>query len=270
MANFTYAPLIREMVWSYSRANSFGMCKYKWYMKYICRKKGQQEMFFSGYGSFIHNILERFYKGELAQGQLLTTYLTEFHTSVKGKPPNMKIFQKYFEDGKRYFQNFKPLPFNVVAIEENVELEIDDLKFTGIADWIGELSEEDGGGLIVIDNKSRTLKPRSGKKKPTKTDIELDEYFRQLYLYALAVQKKYGKPVRKLGFNCFRNENPLIIEDFDSDKADEAVAWFKEQVAYIADETGFSPDLDYFKCTNLCEMNGQCEFFRSAERRHWR
>lgn len=266
MAEFSYAPIIREMPWSYSRVNSFGSCRYKWYLRYICRKKQCKEMFFASYGSFIHNILERFYKRELTSGQLLSTYLTEFSTQVKGHAPNPKIFKKYFEDGKRYFQNFKPLPYKVVAIETKVELEIDGVKFTGIVDWLGECED----GLVLIDNKSRTLKPRSGRAKPTKTDQELDEYYRQLYLYAIAVQEKYGKPVKIIGFNCFRNEDPLILEEYDPAKEEEARQWLKESVGDICKETEFKPDLDYFRCNHLCEMNGYCEYYKSAEKRHWR
>ena len=52
----------------------------------------------------------------------------------------------------------------------------------GVIDLVGR---SDTGGLVIVDHKSRALKPRSKRKKPTKTNQELDEYLRQLYLYAV-------------------------------------------------------------------------------------
>lgn len=77
MGNVNYEPVIRDMTWSYSRIKSFEDCPYRWYLKYIRKLKGK-EMFFSNYGSFVHKLLERYYKGELTQKQLCSIYLQRF------------------------------------------------------------------------------------------------------------------------------------------------------------------------------------------------
>lgn len=257
MADISYEPIISEMTWSYSRVKAFEMCPYGWYLKYIQKLPGKR-MFFSDYGSFIHKLIESYYKGELAKYQLLYHYLTDFQSNVIGRAPNPKIFTKYFQDGKAYFKNFERLPFEVVSIEEKLNGEIGGYKFTGIIDC----RAKDDNGIIIVDNKSRALKPRSGRSKPTKSDEELDQYLNQLYLYSRLCEDKYQIPISCLGFNCFRCNPPLIIEPYVQEKANSAVNWFVENVKTITSETEFLPDMDYFKCKNLCDMQDHCEYYQ--------
>lgn len=257
MADISYEPIIKDMTWSYSRVKAFDMCPYMWYLKYIQRLPGK-ELFFSSYGSFVHKILEMYYKGELAKSQLLYYYLTEFRNNVTARAPNPKIFNKYFQDGVLYFKNFVPLTYEEPEIETKISGEIAGIKFTGIIDY----KAEDETGVIILDNKSRSLKPRSKRKTPTKTDEELDRYFQQLYLYSYLVETIDKKPVSRLGFNCFRCNPSMIVEPFDQEKADLAIKWLSESVSRITKESDFEPDMDYFKCANLCDMHEHCEYFQ--------
>ena len=70
MGDISYEPIIKDMTWSYSRVKAFDMCPYGWYLKYIQKIRGK-DMFFSSYGSFVHKLLEQYYKGELWPGLLL-------------------------------------------------------------------------------------------------------------------------------------------------------------------------------------------------------
>lgn len=257
MADISYEPIIKDMTWSYSRVKAFDMCPYMWYLKYIQRLPGK-EMFFSSYGSFVHKILEMYYKEELAKSQLLYYYLTEFNKNVTARAPNPKIFKSYFQSGVNYFKNFKPLSYENPDIEQKISGEIGGIKFTGVIDY----KAEDEKGVVILDNKSRTLKPRSGRKNPTKSDEELDEYLRQLYLYSYIIETVDKKPISCLGFNCFRCNPNMIVEPFVQEKADSAVKWLTDNVARITKETEFQPDMDYFKCANLCDMNEHCEYFQ--------
>ena len=113
---------------------------------------------------------------------------------------------------------------------------------------------------MVVDHKSRAMKPRSRRQKPTKADLELDDYLRQLYLYAVAVEKEYGSPPEFLCFNCFRTQN-VIKEPFSAETQKKVTDWFKTTIENIRNETEFSPDMEFFKCTHLCEMHDWCEYF---------
>ena len=257
MSDISYEPIIKDMVWSYSRVKAFDMCPYGWYLKYIC-KLPAKSLFFSSYGSFIHKILEEYYNGELAKSQLLYKYLTDFRKEVPERAPSQVIFKKYFQDGIDYFKKFQPLPYKINGIEEEIAGSIAGIRFKGIIDC----RAEDDSGIVIVDNKSRTLKPRSGKPKPLKTDIELDQYLIQLYLYTNLVKEKYKTPVSMLGFNCFRCDPPLIMETFEQERADAAEKWLTDNVTKITKETEFSPDLDFFKCKNLCDMHEHCEYYQ--------
>ena len=52
MGEINYAPLIDDMVWSYSRIKAFVDCPYRFYLKYIRHIHGK-EMFFASYGTFM-------------------------------------------------------------------------------------------------------------------------------------------------------------------------------------------------------------------------
>lgn len=261
MADISYEPIIKDMIWSYSRVKAFDMCPYGWYLKYI-QKLPSKELFFSSYGGFVHELLERYYKGELGKNQLLYHYLTGFRSNITGYAPNPQVYKTYFQNGVDYFKNFEPLPYKISGIEEEIEGEIDGIRFKGIIDC----RAEDESGTIIIDNKSRSLKPRSNKPKPLKTDLELDQYLVQLYLYGQLISSKYQTPISCLGFNCFRCKPPLIIEPYVQEKADLAVKWLKDNVTRITKETEFSPDIEFFKCKHLCDMQDHCEYFQMNSR----
>lgn len=261
MEEISYAPLIEDMVWSYSRIKAFDDCPYRWYLKYIRRLHGK-DMFFSDYGSFVHKLIELYFLGEKTRDELCDIYLREFKSRVKGHAPNPKVFGNYFKSGLNYIRNIAPFPYNMVAVEKRVDFEMDGIPFVGYIDFLGEKN----GELYVVDNKSRTLKPRSTRAKPTKTDEELDAYLRQLYIYSAAVEQEYGKTPKALCFNCFRAP-VFIVEPFEEQAYAESKKWLEESVARITAETDFKPDVEYFKCTHLCEMNGHCEYYKLLKKK---
>lgn len=289
------ASLTDDMVWSYSRVKAFEDCPYRWFLKYIHPRLivqqvfdgkppskvdvdmayiredidkedarvlykylgvERKEMFFASYGTFVHKLIEFFLKGQKTADELVDMYLLGFRQGVKGAAPSDKVFQSYFKSGLRYLRTINPFPFNTVGVEEKVGLTISGLPFIGYIDFIGEKD----GAFHVVDNKSRTLKPRSKRKTPTKSDRELDDYLRQLYLYSAAVKDKYGEFPKTLCFNCFRS-GLFIKEQFDEQAYKEANDWFVKSVDRIKREEVFPPNIDFFKCKYLCELNDCCGFY---------
>ena len=183
-------------------------------------------------------------------------YLYEFRTKVVGRPPSYKVFENYFKDGLQYLKEFEPLPFAPIETEKKVSFDIAGVPVIGYIDYLGT----DGDDLVIVDNKSRALKPRSSRKKPTKTDLELDDYLRQLYFYSAAVKNLYGKFPKWLCFNCFR-KNTLIKEPFREDAYAEAEQWLSEMVETITNTTRFRPNIEWFKCEYLCECKDSCQYY---------
>lgn len=219
-------------------------------------------MFFANYGKFVHELLASFYSGEKSKTELEAEYLRDFRAQVKAYAPNKTVFKNYFVDGLNCIRRLQKPKNKVLSVENKVEFQIGDIPLIG---YIDRLEEDQDGRIFVIDNKSRTLKPRSRRSKPTKSDEELDQYLKQLYLYSIPVQDQFGKPPDKLCFDCFRNQ-AFIEEPFDEDASEKAKQWVKDRVEEIAVETEFRPNMEYFKCRYLCEMQDYCDYFELTKR----
>lgn len=251
-----YKPLIQDFTWSYSRIDAFFSCKWKFFLRYI-RGLQEDDTFFASYGSFMHRIIERFYSGNITKDEMVTEFVTRYRTYVKGHVPANVSGSSYIQKGIDYLRGFEPFPFNMVAVEKRFDFHIDGIPFTGIIDYLGEKDSE----LYIVDNKSRDLKPRSGRKVPTVKDKELDEMLTQLYLYSVAVEQEYGKLPAALCFNCFKN-GQFIIEPFDMQKYEAAKQWAVDSVHIIEDNMEWdTDDADYFKCNYLCGLHDKCDIY---------
>lgn len=252
MGDMVFKPLIEDMTWSYSRISCFDDCPYRWYLKYISGCN-EEPMFYASYGSFMHKLIEKYYRGELTKEDMLTKFLLDFQKEVLGERPQASIVQKYIEAGVEYLKGFQPFPYNMIDVEKRVEFEIEGNHFVGFIDYIGEKD----GNLYIVDNKSRDLKPRSKRSKPTLKDKELDDMLRQLYIYSSAIKNEYGKYPKELCFNCFKS-GIFISEPFNEDAYKDAIKWATKSIEYIKDEDWFNPSVDYFACRYLCGVNHEC------------
>lgn len=257
----SYKPVIQDFVWSYSRITSFLNCRWKFFMRYI-RGWPETDQFYASYGSYIHKIIERFYRGELTKDEMPAEFLSGYKENVVGSRPPNASSASAIEKGLRYLNNFEPFPYKMIDVEKEVWFDIDGIPFHGCIDYIGE---DEDGQLVIVDNKSRDLKPRSNRKKPTVKDRELDEMLKQLYIYAVAVKQIYGKYPAYLCFNCFKN-GQFIVEPFDADKCEEAKEWAVNTIRMIEDNMEWDIDeYEYFKCNYLCGLNDRCEIFEEEK-----
>lgn len=256
MGTVIYKPLIDEMRWSFSRVNAFENCPYEWYLRYLYGLEPETS-FYASYGSFIHKIIERFYRGEIQSEEMVAEFLSGFSENVVGKRPSEKIVASYIEKGIKYFEAFRPFPFECVAVEDRIEFGIGQRNFIAFVDYIG-LDER--GDYVIIDHKSRDLKQLSGRSlKKTLKDAELLHYLQQLYLYAEAVRQKYGKLPTKLCFNCFKS-GVFITNSFDPERFEQVKRDILKEIEYISEQEEFPPRLDWFYCNNLCGFPNDCEY----------
>ena len=247
------------MTWSYSRIGSFQQCPYQFLMHYIYGEK-EDDMFFSDYGSFMHELIAEHLEDGTPSDDLIMKYLRGYRQKIKGRAPNQKIFEGYLDRGAEYisgidgvFDDFEPL-----AIEERYSFYIGGKKFTGIVDMVCRTTD---GDLAILDHKSHQLRKRSGHKKPTKSDRELNSYLRQLYLYSIPVEEKYGERPKWLIFNCFRNDEDkrFIVEPFVEKDFEAAKKWALDSIEEIRQEEEWEADTEYWKCTNICGLHDKCE-----------
>lgn len=258
MGEVSYLPLIEDMVWSYSRIESFNDCPYRFFLKYISKCK-DADKFYASYGSFMHKLIENYYRGILSKDEMLTEFLTGFSKNVKGTRPQESTVQKYIRCGVEYLKGFQPFKYPMVEVEKRVEFEIEGLKFVGYIDYLGE----ENGEYYIIDNKSRDLKPRSNREKPTVKDKELDSMLRQLYIYSAAVKQEYGKFPKALCFNCFKS-GVFIEEPFRKEAYNEAISWVKRSVVDIKSTDDFYPNREFFSCYYICGVSDDCVYDQMA------
>lgn len=254
MSEVSYKPLIQEMTWSFSRVEAFEDCPYRWFLRYI-RQYPECPRFYASFGSFMHRLIEGYYRGKLTREQMLSRFLSDFSKEVEGARPKGDTLRKYIECGASYLRSFRPFPYEMLEVEKKVEFEIDGVPFVGFIDFLGKNGED----LVIVDNKSRDLKPRSGKKKPTRKDLELDEMLRQLYLYAAAVEQEYGKLPSYLCFNCFKC-GEFIVEPFDEGAYERAKSWAIGKIRQIEDAKDFPPVQNAFSCFWICGVSDFCRY----------
>lgn len=253
-----YSLITSAMTWSYSRITAFEQCPYKFFLTYI-QPCEQIQMFFSDFGSFIHEILASFYKGKLQQNELVPYYLENFQNRVRGVSPSAEIFKNYFRQGLTYLKTVRLPESKILGVERYVKFTVEGLPFVGFVDLILEDAED---RLIICDHKSHGLKQRSSKGKYTKSDAELDSYLRQLYLYSIPIQKTYGRYPDRLVFNCYR-AGYTIEEPYSMEALKSAKEWAVSAIDKINREENWLPNIEYYQCKYLCGVHRSCEYYMS-------
>lgn len=248
-----YKFLTEDMTWSYSRITCFDDCPYKWFLKYIYGAESKP-LFFAQYGSFVHKILELYYKEFLPPEKAAAYFINNFDSAVSESAPARAIQLSYLNSGVRYFSSLPPVPGDVCCVEGKLNFKIDKFDFVGFTDLI-----RNGDTLSVTDHKSRALTPRSKKTKALKRDAELDRYLRQLYIYSKPIYEKLGKFPDILRFNCFRT-GTIIEEPFLENQYKEALSWAENSVCKIINNDDWSPRPNMWYCKYLCDVGDSCEY----------
>ena len=258
----------KKPIYSFSRLSSFDECKYQYYLNYVMPKDERpinEDNAFNLYGSFVHELLEKYSKGELASWDLLDKYVDEFDIQVnKEFPPNafVDLHDSYYNDGYAFLEGFDGFDDNyeTLGVEQYFIVDFGDFKLRGFIDLI--LRDKHTGGIIVQDWKSKSS--FSSKR-------EQMEYARQPYLYSKYIYDKYGVWPETLRFYMFRKDKIVDIP-FTKEGYEEAVAWARTQVRKIedniSDDKGWScrddvegkdGQLNFF-CNFICGFRNSCQF----------
>lgn len=250
-----YSMFIDSMEWSYSRLTSFEDCKYGWFLNYIKKERRGAPHFFSTYGSFVHDIMEKYLSNRISREELLPYFIENYEKEVHGEPPSEKIGENFYNNTISYLRNIN-FPFNnIVDTEKKVEFDVGGHSFVG---YIDVLAEQDGG-LHIVDHKSHGLRYRSGRKNPTLYDIELDNYLRQQYLYAIPIKEEFGEYPKTISFNCYRHGR-FITESFDENRLDATKEWASDLIQKISNERVWEAKPDAFRCKYICDFADSCEY----------
>lgn len=188
-----------KSLWSWSRYNCFKTDTYEYYLKYILKKReDRKDGIYATSGGAAHDILERFYKGEIEYSDMIEEYedklllmnVDELKYDRSDSEKNEKIANKYEACLKHFFQNHIPIQKPYLQ-EEFVLVRIsDDIVLQGYIDFLNiEQKEESNQKHIYIrDWKTSTI--YKGKK--------IDSEKGQLLLYCEAIRKKTGLPLEQI------------------------------------------------------------------------
>ena len=237
--------------WSYSSINTYLQCPRAFKCIYIDAESKEQNAF-AQWGSYMHSILESYYRGKLDLFDILQEYQKHYDQNVTiDFPPNkyVDLNQTYYEAGEHFCSEFNDefARYKVLDIEKSFTTTIGGFNFVGVIDLI--LQDPDTHEYIIVDHKSHKFKNQK----------EINTYLMQLYLYATYVFETYKEYPTKLIFNELRTGR-LIENTFEKQIYDECVEQFISVIHSIYEDTDFAPHIDDFFCSYLCSVRSWCPY----------
>ena len=185
-----------NILWSWSRYNIFKTDPYSYFLKYIKgEKEDRRDSIYCVSGGYCHDILEKYYNGEIQQSDMINEYedslftmnLAEYKYDRSDEDKNSAIAEKYESCIKHFFRNhIKPDNLKMLLEMFCVIKVTDDIIFLGYIDNCGMYKDENGEKRIVItDYKTSTI--YKGEK--------LEKESGQLYLYAEGIRQRTNLPL---------------------------------------------------------------------------
>lgn len=249
--------ILENIRFSFSSASTFETCKHSWFLTYI-EGNEREGNFFAEYGSFIHKIMEMFWREELEQFELADYYRENYQSNVVCLPPPYPVGMgdRYYEDGLTFFSNlkFKRENFDVIFLEDKIDSVLGEYNLVVKPDLV--LRNKKTGKTILLDYKSS--KPmKNGKWDDTK----LAGYEKQLILYAHFIEKEMGIKIDEIALLFTRiPENPLYAIQMTPEKVQNVLSWFSETIEQIWEEDTFEASPSKYFCQNLCSVRKFCKY----------
>lgn len=183
----------KDIVWSYSRVNSFKQDPYEWFLHYVKNIPSDKSFgnAYGIYGNMVHDIMEDYYNKKITKEDCLKTFVNKWdELSLAGLKFNntdeeseRKLKNKYKNDLIHFFENFKTftgicvceLPISIV-LQDDKRTEV----FAGFIDFLNVYDNNNKKKYHIIDYKTSTM--YKGKN--------IQEHAKQLLLYAIGLKQK--------------------------------------------------------------------------------
>ena len=255
-----YDFILEGMVYSYSSVSNFVNCPYAFYLTYI-DYVDRSTNWYSDFGLYIHNIMEKFFADELDVFDLPIYFEENYESKVTAPLPMypVGIEAKYREQTLEFFNNFSfdKSQYDVIDIETFINVEHEGINITIRPDLI--LRDKNTSEIILVDYK--TSDPYNKKTgKPVKKKIE--EYKKQMLLYSYFINKTMSVNIDKIKL-WFVRVNKIEEFDYSEKEAVEVLEWFTGEIKKIKEEEEFPPTdttKNKFFCLNLCSVSEYCKF----------
>jgi len=252
-----YNDILQTMNFSNSSINSYTTCAYQFKLTYL-DKVPKIGNFWGDFGSFIHHVIEQYFKGKLEIWEMLDYYQKEFANNIKNSPPVFmrNAWNDYYDAGYEFFKNFDfdREEFEIVQLEDFIKGTDRGIGVVIKPDII--IKDKNTGEITILDFKTSEIKNKQGKTDQKK----LDGYKAQLNLYAYFLFQFKDIEIKKAKL-LFIRSNTSVEWDYDQYLAQDTLDKFIE-TAKIIQQTEKWPynNSNSFFCLNLCSVSPSCEF----------
>lgn len=215
------------------------------------------------FGRLVHSTIEDIHKtvlrgeqGSISETQIEKWFETNYQFLVKTERQYLVDYVKNvaLNHVQRYYSLEKNKLGDLLEAEIDLSLIKDEYILTGVIDLI----KGDGNSVELIDFKSE-------KKPDIFKNIELvDQYKRQLEIYAHLIEEKTGKTVTRthLYYTGEENGNPYISFDRDARDIDQTIKTFDSIVEKIEKR-------DYRLSERPTKLCGECDMQLYCDKKNW-
>lgn len=215
----------RRLQFSASQLKTYDECRRKWYYRYVCSAVEEESSSAATYGKAVHFALERFHgevrrphemdevalrnrlEGEI--NEAFKRYANEFGSAIETELARRRALRTAHKYADWLIARARRRPFEVVACEQEVRLELEGFPFVGYIDRLDR--DLESGNVTVIDYKTGVI---AGDARSFSEDIANGHDF-QLPFYYWA-QRAAGERVASLALVPLKDElspvEPLELE----------------------------------------------------------
>lgn len=188
-------------LWSWSKFNTFHNSMYEYFLRYILKtKEDRKDSIYVSTGGISHDILEKFYTGQMKYEDMITEFddgwitayeIADLKFDRSDEEKNKKIADRYYLNLKHFFENHIVIPFKVL-IEQFIKIKIGNNLFQG---YIDACYKDEEGIYHILDWKTSSI------YKGSKAENECG----QLIVYAIGLNQQ-GIPMDKIriGWNFLK------------------------------------------------------------------
>lgn len=184
-----------DRLWSWSRINSVHNSLYEYYLNYIVKAKPDRDnSIYMVTGGMAHDILEKFYNGEIKYEDMAEEFDDAWVTAFdianlkfdrSDDSKNKSIADKYYQNINHFFKHHKVIPTKLMT-EQFITSKFGNEYTQGYIDAMTKNFKEEGT-VTIIDWKSSSI--YKGEKAQNECG--------QLVMYAIALNQK-GIPFNKI------------------------------------------------------------------------
>jgi hypothetical protein len=243
-----------KMTHSFSSVETFEHCKYAYKLTYI-DKVERKNNFWGAYGTYVHKIIELFFKDKLEFYDLSSYFEKNFKKNITIYPPGFIKMDSYYAGGLEFFNkfNFNKNKCEIMYIEEKFETVYKGEKIVVKPDLV--LKRKTDNKTILIDYKT------GSRYKNKKIDKDKHaSHLHQMYLYSYFLWDIKNIAIDEIHiWHVKEGEIEKIM--FDPNLAQETIEWFWGIIEKIKNEEFFEyNNKSSFWCNSICSVKDDCEY----------